>query len=156
MISVEIPGYGSVKIENLVMDYNGTMAVDGYLVNGLKPLIEDLAKGISIYVITADTFGRVAEELADLPVKVAKLKGPDEGAEKLQLINKLGRDVTAAIGNGNNDGLMLKGSAVGICIMGKEGCSKRAMDGADIVMGDITSALELLKNPNRLKATLRF
>lgn len=156
MIQVAIPGYGLILIENLVLDYNGTMAGDGYLLPGVKPLIEELAKHLTIYVITADTFGRVEGELAGLPIRVAKLKTSDEGEEKVQLIRHLGRESTAAIGNGNNDEHMLRESAVGICIMGREGCSRRAMDGADVLIGEIGSALELLTNPDRLKATLRF
>ena len=31
MIAETIPGYGAVRIEHLVLDYNGTLAVDGRL-----------------------------------------------------------------------------------------------------------------------------
>ncbi len=60
------------------------------------------------------------------------------------------------MGNGSNDELMLKESSIGICIIGQEGCSTRALNSADLAINNIKDALELLIFPNRLKATLRF
>ena len=59
MIRVEIPGYGVVEIKNLLLDYNGTLAVGGYVVAGVREMLGQLAKLVDIYVITADTFGSV-------------------------------------------------------------------------------------------------
>ena len=156
MISVEIPGVGDVEIKNLVLDYNGTIATGGFLQDGVGKLIDDLAKNIKIYVITADTFGNVESELVNIPIEIVKLTSSDERKEKLELVEKLGPKVTVAMGNGNNDAFMLKASIVGICIMGQEGCSKSALDSSDMVIGNSKSALELLVYTDRLKATLRF
>ena len=35
MIAVDIPGYGPLRLEHLVMDYNGTLAVDGEIAAGV-------------------------------------------------------------------------------------------------------------------------
>ncbi len=156
MIRVEIPGYGVVEIKNLLLDYNGTLAVGGYVVAGVREILGQLATLVDIYVITADTFGSVQAELAGMPVKVTRISGKDERAEKLALVRQLGPQVTLAIGNGNNDALMLKESVIGIVIMGREGCAKSALDNADLLVGDTLCALEMLTNPDRLKATLRF
>lgn len=156
MISVEIPGVGDIEIENLVLDYNGTLATGGFLQDGVGKLIDELATSIKIYVITADTFGSVESELVNLPIEIVKLTSSDERKEKLELVEKLGPKVTVAMGNGNNDAFMLKASIVGICIMGQEGCSKSALDSSDMVIGNSKSALELLVYTDRLKATLRF
>ena len=156
MISVEIPGFGDIEIKNLVLDYNGTLATNGFLQDGMREIIDALAKSIKIYVITADTFGNVESELKNLPIEVIKLTGSDERREKLELIEKLGPKVTVAMGNGNNEAFMLKASIVGICIMGQEGCSKSALDSSNLAIVNIKSALELLISSDRQKATLRF
>ena len=35
MIRLEIPGYGDWEIRNLLLDYNGTLAVGGYAAAGV-------------------------------------------------------------------------------------------------------------------------
>lgn len=156
MLEIAVTGHGDLEIKNVVLDYNGTIAKDGSLINGVPELINKLAQSVDIYVITADTFGSVIKELKGLPVEVIKIKAVDERKEKLELIKGLGAKATAAIGNGSNDEWMLKESRIGICIMGQEGCSTRALNSADLVITDIKNALELFIYPKRLKATLRF
>lgn len=156
MIEIAVPGYGDLKIKNLVLDFNGTIAKDGSLIKGVSELIHELAQSVGIYVITADTFGSVKEELKGLPVEIIKIAAIDERKEKLEFIKKLGSKETASIGNGGNDEWMLKESRVGICIIGQEGCSLMALKNGDLAIMDIKAALELFIIPNRLKATLRF
>ena len=56
MITAEIPGWGSLEIKNLVLDFNGTIATDGRLIEGVAPLLGEIKeKNVDIYVITADT-----------------------------------------------------------------------------------------------------
>ena len=38
MIKVSIPGFKSLSLKYLVLDYNGTIAIDGALVPGVKKL----------------------------------------------------------------------------------------------------------------------
>ena len=35
MIEIDIPGYKTLHLEHLVLDYNGTLAVDGVLIDGV-------------------------------------------------------------------------------------------------------------------------
>lgn len=156
MIRVEIPGYGGVEIKHVVFDFNGTLAVGGYVAAGVREMFGQLAKLVDIYVITADTFGSVQAELTEEPLKVIRISGKDERAEKLAFVQQLGSQQTLAIGNGNNDALMLREAAIGIAVMGREGCAKSALDNADLLVGDILCALEMLICPERLKATLRY
>ena len=156
MINVEIPGLGEVRIENLVMDYNGTLAIDGHLIGGVGKIITQLADKLTLCVITANTHGGVETELMGLPIELVKLNSRDERREKASLIQELGPHVTVSIGNGKNDEFMLKESVVGICVMGAEGCSAGALLSSDVVTGNVKDALEMLVFPDRLKATLRF
>lgn len=156
MIRLEIPGYGDVEIKYVLFDYNGTLAVGGYVVAGVREILGQLAKMVDIYVITADTFGSVQAELTGEPLKVIRISGKDERSEKLAFVQQLGSQHTFAIGNGNNDALMLREAAIGIAVMGREGCAKSALDNADLFVGDILCALEMLIYSERLKATLRY
>ncbi len=156
MINIEIPGYGNYEIKNLVMDYNGTIAEDGRLISGVEEFIYELSELVEVYVITADTFETVENELRGSPVRIHKISGDNEQQEKLELINAIGPKSTVSIGNGNNDVLILSESAIGICILGSEGCSRKALESSDILSTDIRQALKLLININRLKATLRY
>ena len=44
MISVDIPGFRMLRLEHLVLDYNGTLAVDGELLLGCAEAIRSLAE----------------------------------------------------------------------------------------------------------------
>jgi soluble P-type ATPase len=74
---------------------------------------------------------------------------------KLRVLESLDPTRTVAIGNGNNDHLILKEAALGIAVLGEEGMSILAMKDADIVVKDISNALDLFLKPKRLIATLR-
>ncbi|MDD2371885.1 MAG: haloacid dehalogenase [Firmicutes bacterium] len=155
MFNLDIPGYGKLEIKNLILDYNGTIAKDGKLIEGLKELIDNLAQIVDIYVLTADTYGSVEKEMSELPVKVQVIKGENELVEKRDFIRELGSQVTMGIGNGYNDQLMFKEVKVSIAVMGNEGCATILFNIADLVVKDIYDALGLLLNPTRLRASLR-
>ena len=46
-------------------------------------------------------------------------------------------------------------AALGLAVIQREGAAAETLNAADVVCGDILSALELLTNPLRLVATLR-
>ena len=66
MIEIDIPGFGRLRLEYLILDYNGTIAVDGQPVQGVKERLTALARHIEIHVLTADTFGGVKKKLSDI------------------------------------------------------------------------------------------
>jgi len=155
MIRIEIPGYDTLEFAYLVMDYNGTLAIDGHLISGVAERLKQLARQLEIHVITADTFGLAADNLRDLPVKLKIISASEQGRQKSQYIQKLGEEQTVAIGNGRNDRFMLMEARLGIATLQKEGASTEATQAANIVVNSILDALDLLLNPLRLKATLR-
>ena len=156
MITAEIPGWGSLEIKNLVLDFNGTIATDGRLIEGVAPLLAEIKeKNVGIYVITADTNGTVRKECEGLPVEVMTYDSGTVAVNKMELVAKLGALHTACIGNGRNDSKMFGASALSIAVIGQEGTFTKAAMQADILTVDILSARSLLTKPNRLKATLR-
>ncbi len=155
MIKVDIPGYATLRLKYMVLDYNGTLAVDGQLIDGMRGCLELLAKDLEIHVITADTFGKVRSGMDGIPCKVSILPVANQADAKLDYVRKLGAENTVSIGNGRNDQLMLKASALGIAVILSEGAAVETLTAADVVCTSIVSAMELLLNPLRLTATLR-
>ena len=155
MLTIAIPGYKDLQIEHMVLDYNGTLACDGELIPGVKGLLEVLAEDLQIHVVTADTFGKVRSGLEGCPCQCVVLGVEDQDAGKLAYVKRLGPEGAVCIGNGRNDRLMLKEAAVGIALVQEEGAAAETLAAADVVCGDILSALRLLTDPLRLVATLR-
>jgi soluble P-type ATPase len=155
MLSIAVPGGKDLRLECLVLDYNGTLACDGDLIEGVGPLLRVLAEDLEIHVVTADTFGKAHSGLHGLPCELVVLPAEKQDAGKLAYVRRLGPERTASIGNGRNDRLMLKEAALGIAVVQAEGAAAETLAAADVVCPDILSALRLLTDPLRLKATLR-
>ncbi len=62
MLEIEIPGKGKINIENIVFDYNGTLALNGKLDEKAKSYLLKLKELVDIYILTADTYGTVIKE----------------------------------------------------------------------------------------------
>jgi P-type E1-E2 ATPase len=155
MLELIIPGFGEVKIKNVVFDLNGTLAVDGLISDETRRQLKEVAKVLELYVLTADTHGTFNKEAEGLPVTGRITSKAIAAEEKLALVEELGAEQTIAVGNGNNDILMLKTAAIGIAVMGEEGASSQAIASADLVVKTTTDALNLLLYPKRLIASLR-
>jgi soluble P-type ATPase len=155
MIEIDIPGWGNIEIENFVLDLNGTIATDGKIPSELKEKINSLSKKTKIYILTADTQGTVSEESSDMSVELLKVSEEDSAEVKLRVVESLDPSRTVAIGNGSNDHFILKEAALGIAVLGDEGVSASAMKNADVIVKNISDALDLFLKPKRLIATLR-
>ncbi len=155
MIHIDIPEDRSFQIENLVLDYNGTLALDGKLIEGVEDRLNRLASQLRIHVVTADTFGIVERELNSVLCELRIMAPGTQDQRKWQYVHRLGAERTATIGNGRNDRLMLKKSALGIAVVQTEGAAVDALIAADIVVPNILDALDLFINPLRIKASLR-
>ena len=156
MIKISIPGRQiTLVLENLLLDLNGTLAVDGILIDGVKDRIEILKEKLKIYIITADTYGAGRDIAKELEVELLKVNQDNGAQDKLDIINTLQAENSVAIGNGYNDRLMLANAGLSIIVLQAEGCSMEAMQAADIAVKSITDALDLLICPLRVIATLR-
>jgi len=155
MIKIDISGWGNIEIENLVLNLNGTIATDGKIPSEVKERIKSLSDKVKIYILTADTQGTAREESSDMGVELLKVSGEDSTEVKLRVVESLDPTRTVAIGNGNNDHLILKEAALGVAVLGDEGISASAMKNADVIVKNISDALDLFLKPKRLIATLR-
>ncbi|MBN1322152.1 MAG: HAD family hydrolase [Thermoleophilia bacterium] len=154
-MKIAIPGLGTHDIEHAVLDMNGTLAVDGMVVDGVAERLDLLKDLVHVVVLTADTHGGAARLKNALGIETVIIEPGREVEQKARFVRDLGADRAVAIGNGSNDVLMLEESAIGICVLGAEGASVPAMLAADVVCKDVCEALDLLLKPQRLTATLR-
>lgn len=151
-VTLESTGGVSHHFTELVLDYTGTLALDGELLPGVTERLTDLARFFRITVLTADTFGSARAQLEVLPADVHIVR---TGTDKADFVRELGAEQVIAIGNGRNDIPMMRLAGLRIGIIGPEGAVGELFGGVDVVVADIRQALDLVRNPLRLKATLR-
>jgi soluble P-type ATPase len=155
MLEIDIPGYRVLRLEHLVLDYNGTLACDGELHDGVRARLEALGDRLQIHILTADTFGKARGQLLGVPGALTILPMEDQDRRKLEYVQQLGRETTVCVGNGRNDRFMLQAAGLGIVVAQAEGAAVQTVLAADVLCLDILTALDLLLHPLRLVATLR-
>ena len=154
MIKIQIPGREELELSHLVLDYNGTIAEDGNIIEGIRSRLAALSRDLSICVITADTHGTAAKKCAGLPLQVLTFPTTEVGKIKEEKVRQLAGGVVT-IGNGFNDIRMSDAADLSICVVGREGCCGALLMHTDVVVTSIEDALDLLLIPSRLRATLR-
>jgi len=155
MIEIIIPGAAPLRLSAAIFDFNGTLARDGVLCEGVDERLRMLAQRLTIHVATADTTRTARSALAGLPVTVHIIADEHQRAAKRIFLETCGASETVAIGNGRNDEALLAGAALSIVVIGDEGCAAKTLANADVVCTNIRDALDLLLLPTRLVATLR-
>ena len=138
-----------------MLDFNGTLAVAGKLIDGVREALSGLANKPEIHIITGNTFGTTMEEWKGIPCKITLLDAENQGLEKEKYSMGLNPLTVIGIGNGRNDMLMIKAAAIGIVVIQKEGGASETLAVADIICTSVIDALEAINNPKSLMATLR-
>ena len=154
MILIQRPGRNPLEIEFILIDFEGTLAMDRRVHPKAKDKINLLSKRTKIYILTKGNQETVAEVLRKVKAEVISSREGETSQKKLDLLHRLGAARTVAIGNGVDDTLMMEEAGLGICVIGKEGASAEMMQKADVVVTDILDALDFLLKPLRHQATL--
>jgi soluble P-type ATPase len=160
-IVVEIPGFGKLELRTMVSDYTGTLSRGGRMTQEVKRRLVRLAERVDIHILTADTFGTAKRELRNVPAILLHLLEPsDQDVQKMEYVKRCDPRHVAAAGNGNNDRLLLKivkdAGGLAIAVDNGEGCAIDTIRNANLFIDGAENALDLLLEPKRLKATLRF
>ena len=150
-VLLELPK-GPTTFTHLVLDYTGTLSLDGVPLEGVAERLQRLAPDLKILILTADTFGTVRETMGDLPVEIRVI---GDGREKAEVLKDMGPERIIAIGNGRNDIPMMEVAGLSMAVLGPEGAAAGLLAAADVVVRDIRDGLDLILHPLRLKATLR-
>jgi hypothetical protein len=94
MIELSVPGRGLIELEHLVCDVNGTLAIDGQLLEGVARALTDLRDRLELHLLTADTHGR-QELIANRYKPCASWPGSQQRAK---YVRRLGAERVIAIG----------------------------------------------------------
>ncbi len=156
MIEINIPGFGSVRLNHLVSDFTGTLSFNGKLIPGVKERLNNLSESLSIHILTSNTFGTAKSELADVSCQLSILEGEFHDLQKEEYVERLGATSVIAFGNGNNDRKMLRVARIGVAVTGKEGGAVDILMAGDFNISSVTDGFDLLLHTKRLKATLRY
>jgi soluble P-type ATPase len=152
--TITVPGYGSLKLKNVVLDLNGTVTESGDLVPGVLDYMEALrTMGFNIYILSGDTRGNLRQAFEHSPgVETVVTK---TAQEKRSFVESIGPEHTVCVGNGNIDVEMFKVAKLSICTIQAEGATTKAILQADVVVNHIKHVFEVLLDPKKLIATLR-
>jgi soluble P-type ATPase len=150
-----------LRIETLVTDYSGTLSCGGKLTGGVEERLIRLAEVVDLHVLTSDTFGTARRELMNIDVTIKILEGDQHDVQKQRYaLDRCDPSRTAALGNGANDRLLLQAvreaGGLGVAVDNGEGCATETAAAANLLIHGVANALDLLLEPDRLKATLRF
>ena len=157
MLQIEIPGREQpLRLDVLVLDYNGTIACDGQLIDGIGERIRELCTKLPVYILTADTYGTVKRQCEGLGAEILTFPRAAAGECKEEIVRKLSVDQkVCVVGNGFNDVQMFDLAELAIAVLDTEGMYAGLLSHVDVLVRAAPDALDLLLKPNRLRATLR-
>lgn len=154
-MKIEIPGYKELNLTTLLLDYNGTIATDGVICSAVRERLLELSDEFEIYVLTADTHGTAIKQCVGLNVTVQTFPVGNAADYKRKIVDNLGGEHCACLGNGRNDVKMFEKAALSIAVMDREGAYAGLLKEADVCVNSIEDGLDLLRFPKRLIADLR-
>lgn len=149
---VEIPGCDAFDIETVILDLNGTIAVDGKLIEGVAERIQELRKLYRLVLFTGDTQGNAGAIAQQLQLEVRVTKNALEKAAQAQTLEP---EKCATIGNGRIDLELFKTVRLRLAVIEKEGLNAALLGHADVFFTSILDALDFLLLKNRQIATFR-
>jgi soluble P-type ATPase len=154
MISIQRPGMENLDIHFVLIDFEGTLAMDGRVHPKAKDKVNLLSKRATITILTKSNREKVEETLRKMKVEILYVTEGDSSQQKLNALQRLGPHQTAVIGNGLDDVRIMEQAGLGMCVIGKEGASAEAMAKADLVVTHVLDALDFLLKPLRQRAIL--
>ena len=89
MIELNIPGRDVIQLDHLVCDVNGTIALDGKLIDGVSKALLGLRDRLEVHMITADTHGRQEAIDRQLGFEAVRIPAGDEVEAKVAYVRDL-------------------------------------------------------------------
>lgn len=154
MLSIQLPGQAPLELHHLVLDFNGTLALRGTVVDGAAKRCHKLSQHLQLHCVTGDTYGTAHAALAGLPIQLHVLPPTGQSLAKRDFVTQLQGGV-CAIGNGWNDRLMLAEADLGLAVMMSEGAASATLMAAKATFTSVLDALDALSIPERMVALLR-
>src|SRR5919199_1248165 len=110
-LSIDVPGWGTLALAHLVLDVNGTIALDGTLLAGVGDRLGGLQRLLDVHLVSADTRGTLDAVAGELGLRAKRLTQGLEAEQKARFVQALGAAQVVAVGNGANDMGMLQAAA---------------------------------------------
>ncbi len=155
MLDLTIPGFGELRIKHILIEYDGTLAIEGSLIDGVYPHLIALSKQFELHILLNDTYHTARKELSRLPCQFITMPDENQTSAKNDYLMKLGPDNTIAIGNSHSAQLMLEKARIGIAVLSRLGLSAPSLSHATLLVPEIHAAFFILRDERRLIATLR-
>ncbi|CAB1127981.1 conserved protein of unknown function [Candidatus Hydrogenisulfobacillus filiaventi] len=133
-----------------MFDLNGTLATDGIIPPAVVEALKALNTILPVHILTAGTHGRLEEVARATGITPTLIT---DGRDKARHVRAL--DPAVAVGNGRNDVPMFRAARLAVAVIGTEGVNVSCLAAADIVVHSGLEAIDLLRFPQRLVATLR-
>lgn len=152
-LNYEVPGVGTITIDTLVVDSNGTLTVKGEMVPGVVERIHRLQMlGVNVVMISSDQRGN-ARDLA-LSSGIAYYEASNS-REKEDVLLSLGSQNVAAIGNARIDIGLFVQSIISVATLQSEGIHKDIIDHVDVILPSINDALDFFLDSDTFIATMK-
>lgn len=149
-----IPGEGTIELDTIILDLNGTLSVNGRIPAGVKERLQKLNElGFKTILFTGDQRGTAAELTNSLGITFTKTK---DTTEKEKAAAEINQGKTVAIGNARIDIGTFKNARLKIATLQSEGIHTGILPLVDIIVPSINDAFGLLLDPDSLIATMRF
>lgn len=152
-MKIDIPGMEPMVINTIVLDLNGTLAIDGNIIEGAAERIKKLKdKSLNILLFTGNTHGNGEKVAKALDIELYIIPS---AKHKRDAIKKLYPVTTAAIGNGKIDLELFPSVCLRIATLQAEGIYAPLLAECDIIVPNINDALDLFLYEKRMIGTLR-
>lgn len=146
-------GVGEIELNTIILDLNGTLAVNGKVVEGVKERIAKLKElGFKILLFSGDQRGNAAQIVQELGIELQRATTTEE---KEALTLKLDCEKTVAIGNARIDIGTFKPCKLRIGTLQAEGIHSAILQYIDVLVPSICDALDLLLNESSFNATMK-
>ncbi len=149
----KVSGVGTIEIDTLVVDSNGTLTVKGEIVPGVMERIHQIQSlGVNVVMISSDQRGN-ARELADY-AGITYYEA-NNSREKEDILLSLGSRNVAAIGNARIDIGLFVQAIVSVATLQAEGIHKDIIDHVDVIVPSINNALDFFLDEDTFIATMK-
>ncbi len=149
----KVSGVGTIEIDTLVVDSNGTLTVKGEIVPGVMERIHQLQSlGVNVVMISSDQRGN-ARDLAD-STGITYYEARNS-REKEDILLSLGSRNVAAIGNARIDIGLFVQAVVSVATLQAEGIHKDIVDHVDVIVPSINNALDFFLDEDTFIATMK-
>ena len=82
MIEIIIPGFKTLRLKNLVLDLNGTLATDGVISEKVIKKLDELKQILNIFIITSGTHGKLEEISEKISANLVSITEIEEKLEE--------------------------------------------------------------------------